>query len=91
MPPGLDRVKHWAITINPMESAMTVLSRKQNLPTVEAHINGEQIPQVTSHKHLGLMINRKLSWTDHVEYIQAKESFNLALHQQPEVVKAKHL
>ena len=58
---------------------MMILSRKRNTPVLDVHLDGKQIPQVATHKHLGLVLNRKLSWTDHTDHILKKAAKKVGL------------
>ena len=71
--------KQWAVTINPTKSAVLVLSRKRNLPVLDIQLDGQHIPQVTKHKHLGLVFNSRLSWSDHTTFVRSKAAKKLGL------------
>ena len=43
------------------------------------HLNGRKIPQVRKIKFLGVIIDDKLSWLDHIEHIESKLKSSLAL------------
>ena len=61
-------LKSWAVAINFKKSALMVLSRKHNVPLIDVQLDGQPIAQVMSHKHLGLVFNQRLSWTDNTDY-----------------------
>ena len=46
-----------------------VLCTRQKVPTISIIINGSEIKQVRVQKHLGLNIDERLAWTDHVSTI----------------------
>jgi len=71
--------KTWAITVNHVKSAAMVISKKRNPIKVDIHIDGTPIPQKNSHKHLGLVLNHKLSWSDHIEHIRSKAAKKVGL------------
>ena len=71
--------KAWAITINHAKSAAMVISKKRNPIKLDIHIDDTPIPQANSHKHLGLVLNNKLSWSDHVEHIRSKAAKKVGL------------
>ena len=62
--------KRWAVTVNPTKSAVLVLSRKRHLPPLHLQLDGHFIQQVSTHKHLGLIFNSRLSWSDHTSFIR---------------------
>ena len=37
-------------------------------------INGQMLPQVSSHRHLGLVVDEHLTWSAHVQSVTAKVS-----------------
>ena len=71
--------KAWAITINHAKSVAMVISKKRNPIKLDIHIDDMPIPQANSHKHLGLVLNSKLSWSDHVEHIRSKAAKKVGL------------
>ena len=56
-----------------------LLSRKHNLPALNIQLDGSPIPQVTTHKHLGVVLNSKLSWADYTTYIRKKAAKKIGL------------
>ena len=56
----------WALTINVEKTAVMVLCTRQKVPTISIIINCSEIKQVRVQKHLGLHIDERLTWTDHV-------------------------
>ena len=71
--------KSWAVAINFKKSALMVLSRKRNVPLIDVQLDGQLIAQVVSHKHLGLVFNQRLSWTDNTDYVIRKASRKIGL------------
>ena len=71
--------KSWALTINVEKTAVMVLCTRQKVPTISTIINGSEIKQVRVQKHLGLNIDERLTWTDHVSTIVNKTSSRLGL------------
>ena len=71
--------KSWPLTINVEKTAVMVLCTRQKVPTISIIINGSEIKQVRVQKHLGLNIDERLTWTDHVSTIVNKTSSRLGL------------
>ena len=70
----------WGLSVNISKSAVMVMStRRQSPKWINIQINGSSIPQVTPHKHLGLLLNDQLKWSDHVTYIVNKASKKIGL------------
>ena len=70
----------WGLSVNISKSAVMVMStRRQSPKWINIQINGSSIPQVRSHKHLGLLLNDQLKWSDHVTYIVNKASKKIGL------------
>ena len=64
--------KSWAVTVNNAKSAVMLISRRRNLPALNVQLDGTAIPQVVTHKHLGLMFNNRLCWNSHTDYVRKK-------------------
>ena len=71
--------KSWALTINVEKTAVMVLCTRQKVPTISIIIIGSEIKQVRVQKHLGLNVDERLTWTDHVSTIVNKTSSRLGL------------
>ena len=69
----------WAIGINHKKSALMVLSTKRSVPLLDVKLDGVSLPQVSSHKHLGLVFSNRLSWSENTSYIIAKASKKIGL------------
>ena len=48
---------------------LAISSRKSDNTSPRVTMNGTQIPEVTSHKHLGVNFNNTLSWHQHVDKV----------------------
>ena len=72
----------WALTVNTLKSALMVFTpRCKSIPQLDIHIYKQPIPQVVSHKHLGVFFNSHLSWSEHVTYVIGKASKKIGLLQ----------
>ena len=71
--------RSWAIAVNHQKSAVMVLTRRRNAPLINVHLDGTPLPQVTTHKHLGIIFNSRLSWSDHTSYVIGKASKKVGL------------
>jgi hypothetical protein len=73
----LDRLSTWAdrwlVTFNATKTVYLKITRKVNpTPNPILFLNGEQIKEVSVHKHLGLTFNETLTWTDHIKNLSTK-------------------
>jgi hypothetical protein len=73
----IDKISSWAakwlVTFNPSKSESLVVSRKRNRPVHPTlSMLGQNIPEVTVHKHLGVNISEDASWHIHIESIVEK-------------------
>ena len=75
----LERINLWLqgnkLTLNTQKSVFMVFHRARlksfNSPTL---INGTQLQKVSSTKNMGLIIDNKLKWIDHIAHIKNKIS-----------------
>ena len=65
---------------------MYVLQQKQNKikPDISFNIDGQDIAEVTSSKFLGVIIDNKLNWRDHVSFVCRKIARGLGV-----IIKAR--
>ena len=60
----------WFLSINDKKSEFLVVRSRNMKPlSLSLRLNGVDIPQVSVHKHLGVLFNQFLSWSDHVRYV----------------------
>ena len=65
-----DWAAEWGMLFNAEKSEHLAISRrKSDITSFHLTMNGTQIPQVTSHKHLGVNFNNTLSWQQHVDKV----------------------
>ena len=65
--------KDWLLTLSPSKSATIFSSRKNKiLPYSPVLVNNTVIKQVDRHKHLGIVLNKTLSWSDQINKISTK-------------------
>lgn len=65
--------QQWCVTFNAQKTKYLLISKKKNIPHYPALIfNNVNIKRVTHYEHLGLILNDKLSWTDHIADICKK-------------------
>ena len=77
-------LQHWAtqwrVTFNPQKTVYMVFSRKtiNNVFPSDIYFNGIPLARVSEHKHLGIILNEKLLWDSHIDYINEKVSSRLS-------------
>ena len=63
----------WLVSFNPSKSESIIFSRKQIKPFhPPVKMNQQQISEVNSHKHLGLIFSNDCTWHEHLDYIKTK-------------------
>ena len=68
----------WLLSVNTEESAFMVFRSRRMLPVcVQVLIDKNIIPQVNSHRHLGLILPECLSWDCHIDPVVLKASAKL--------------
>ncbi len=72
--------KKWLLCVNSTKTAAMVI-RSQRMPAVTLNIkvDSASIPQVSSHRHLGLVLNESLSWSNHVDQITLRASQRIGM------------
>jgi hypothetical protein len=69
-------LKKWQININATKSVqVTFTLRKEQCPAV--HINNTAIPQSPTVKYLGLHLDSRLTWTQHVDKRSKQTDLNI--------------
>jgi ribonuclease HI len=73
---ALDLIKLWALNnklkFNPNKTQCVLFTKNLNYPQIEITIDGKVLEIVKQFKHLGLIIDSKLSWRQHIDYISKK-------------------
>lgn len=72
--------EQWIVTFNPEKTELLHITNKrssQDMPPV--FFNNVQVENVKTHKHLGLILNKNLSWTAHIDEIATKAAKRLSL------------
>jgi hypothetical protein len=65
--------KTWLVTFNANKTVYLQVSRKLNpAPKPILKLNGIQIKEVLTHKHLGLTFNNSFTWSDHIGNLVTK-------------------
>jgi hypothetical protein len=65
----------WLVTFNATKTVYLQITRKTNpFPKPSLYLNGVQIVEVLTHKHLGLTFNSNLTWSDHITQLVSKAS-----------------
>ena len=64
---------NWLVDFNPIKTESMQISRKLNKPVHPPLFMQEvQIAEVSSHKHLGLVLSNDCTWHQHIDYITKK-------------------
>ena len=63
----------WLVSFHPSKSESIIFSRKQIKPFHPLiKMNQQEISEVNSHKHLGLIFSNGCTWHEHLDYIKTK-------------------
>ena len=72
----------WLLSVNIEKSAVLALRQpRSKSPDVPIFLHGCRIPQVCSHRHLGVTVTDSLTWADHVNTIVSKAAKRIGLLQ----------
>ena len=65
--------KQWLVTFNPTKTEEMIITRKLIKPVhPDLLMNDIKINEVTSHKHLGLILSNNGGWKEHINHISEK-------------------
>ena len=65
-----DWASSWGMLFSAEKSEhLQIATKTQNLNQSDVFMHGSYIPRVTTHKHLGVHINSRLSWQDHIDHV----------------------
>ena len=74
----LDKVFVWLasnkLTLNTEKSKYMIVTKKLDVPEMSIKINDTSLKRCASYKYLGVIIDEKLKWNSHVDYISKKIS-----------------
>ena len=73
----IDSVFRWSVkhklSLHPEKTvAMSFHHPNQKPQTLSLHLNGSPVVQVSSHKHLGIILSSAFTWTEHIDNISKK-------------------
>ena len=72
--------KTWLIDLNANKTKCMYVTRATRMTTdMTLTMDGTDIEVVTAHKHLGIYLNSRATWDDHVGYIIAKVSKRIGI------------
>ena len=79
----LRRISEWArtwlISFNAAKTKFMVISKSGNVVIPCPVMDGVQIERVSSHRHLGVILNDKCTWSDHIEMLISKISSRIGV------------
>ena len=61
--------KLWHVTFNAEKSEYVIFSHHHKPYYPQLYMNNEPLKKATSHKHLGLILDERLRWNDHINFI----------------------
>ena len=72
----LEKVYSWLVsnklTLNINKSKYMIVSKKKVIPQLKICLNGSELEKCESYKYLGVYIDSKLNWKNHIEHITSK-------------------
>jgi len=83
---NLKKIKEWAntwlVNFNPSKTVCMTLSSKKQASSMPILFDDLPLNEVSEHKHLGVIFNNKLTWTDHIQSLLSKvaKMKNVMLH-----------
>ena len=71
--------KKWLVSFNPDKSETLFITLKQNQAISPVYLDNQEINVVSSHKHLGVIFNEKLTWNTHIDNIYSSGNKKVTL------------
>lgn len=73
-----DYFSQWKLKLNKTKTEAIIFTRKRRLPSRTLKIDGHPVKWSMSVKYLGLILDKKLNWNDHIHHIASKglKAFN---------------
>ena len=62
----------WLVKFNPLKTESLLISRKTNTVHPPVFMQDQQIKEVESHIHLGVILSNDCSWQKHIDHIKEK-------------------
>ena len=69
----------WLVTFNATKTVYMTFSNSSGKNDLNLALNNVKIEKVNCHKHFGIILNDRLSWTDHIDFVCKKASKKLGL------------
>ena len=69
----------WAVTFSIAKTEYMIISRRENRSQLQLQLGNSQIDEAITHKHLGLFMNNKGTWHEHIIYIIKKANLRLGI------------
>jgi len=66
--------KTWLVDLNPSKTKFMQITRSRNATLINPEMDGKILDSVSCHKHLGVYLNNRATWHDHIESIISKAS-----------------
>ena len=66
---GIEWQNLWQMQFNPKESSTMCITLKKYLPPINFRFCGQILENVTSHPYLGVQLDSKLCWKEHIEFV----------------------
>ena len=60
----------WLVEFNHIKTESVLVSRKTNSPP--GHVLNQEIKEVDTHKHLGIVLSNDCTWHNHIDNIKGK-------------------
>ena len=64
--------RRWKMTFNPAKCTFLVISRLRSEPLPDLHLDGVPLECVSSLRYLGVWLDSKLSWREHITQVSQK-------------------
>ena len=69
--------KKWLVSFNSQKTKSLCVTLKHTIYLLPLLFDGQELENMASHKHLGLVLNNTLTWRDHIEvHVQTRNEYS---------------
>jgi len=72
----LDKISLWCtankLSLSPDKTCYSIFGNYSHIDNIKLFLDGQELVKTERAKYLGLLIDEKLKWTDHIEHVRVQ-------------------